>query len=190
MAWLTLLAVLVGGSFWLGEPMYMEWKDQRAMRSSLHDRQRLAERLLEQKSEILESWEALREGMPAYPKDLDVTSQILRNLQQNADKHGLILVRVEPDEEVSVKDLYEVSISCSWEGDLDALVKFLYQVQAESGMVDTRQITVTPARGNDGRLKGNMVVDFAYTRSSSPPKSAREPEQVPESDVLEVKIGS
>lgn len=186
LVWLTLAAVLLGGSFWLGEPMYQDWKDQRSARSTLHDRQRLAERLLEQKTDIQERWESLRAAMPSYPLDLDVTSQLLRNLQQTADKQGLILVRVEPDEEVSVGDLYEVSIACSWEGSLDALVKFLYDVQAESGMVDTRQITVTPTRGNDGRLKGNMVVDYAYSRSNVTPESTPAVEE----PVIEVKIGS
>ena len=186
LVWLTLAAVLLGGSFWLGEPMYQDWKEQRAARSTLHDRQRLAERLLEQKVEIQERWDSLKSAMPSYPLDLDVTSQLLRNLQQTADKQGLNLVRVEPDEEVSVGDLYEVSITCSWEGSLDALVKFLYDVQAESGMVDIRQITVTPTRGQDGRLKGNMVVDYAYSRSSPTPESAPAVEE----PVMEVKIGS
>ena len=190
LAWLTLAAVLLGGSFWLGEPMFQEWKDQRSARNSLYDRQRLAERLLEQKTEIQNRWETLRSNMPSYPIDLDVTSQLLRNLQQSADKQGLNLVRVEPDEEVSVGDLYEVSIACSWEGSLEALVKFLYQVQAESGMVDVRQITVTPTRGDGGRLKGNMTVDYAYSRSSTPPPKEAEPESKTEAEVMEVKIGS
>lgn len=185
--WVTLAAVLLGGSFWLGEPMYKEWRSQRGDRSALHDRQRLAERLLEQKADIRQRWTAMRKSMPNYPLDQDVTSQLLRNLQQTADKQGLNLVRVEPDEEVSVGDLYEVSITCSWEGTLDALVKFLYDVQAESGMVDTRQITVTPTRGDDGRLKGNMVVDYAYSRSAPTPEPAPEVEEEP---VMEVKIGN
>ena len=189
LAWLTLVAILLGGSFWLGEPMFKEWKDQRAARSSLNDRQRLAERLLEQKSDIQARWETLRSTMPSYTTapGVPVTSQLLKKLQQTAQKQSLNLTRVEPDEEVSVGDLYEVSIGCGWEGNLDALVKFLYEVQAESGMVDVRQITVTPARGDGGMLKGNMTVDYAYTRSKA---SAEQVQPDNKADVMEVKIGN
>lgn len=185
LAWVTLAAVLLGGSFWLGEPMFQEWQEQRSARSTLNDRQRLAERLLEQKSDIQARWETLRNSMPSYttnPGD-PVTSQLLKKLQQTAQKQSLNLTRVDPDEEVNVGDLYEVSIDCGWEGSLEALVKFLYQVQTESGMVDVRQITVAPARSDAGTLKGNMTVDYAYTRSTAPP-------QEEETEVMEVKIGS
>lgn len=168
---LTCLAVLIGGTFWLGEPMLQQLNERREQRSTLRDREKIAAYLLDQRDEIASRWDAIRSRMPMYPENLDVTSQLLKDLQRSADQFNLALLRVEPDDEENVGDLYEVSIQCSWEGTLDSLVKFLYKVQEESGMVDTRQLTITPTRSGVRMLKGNMVVDYAYSRGTPPPES-------------------
>lgn len=164
LAGLTSLAILLGGTFWLGEPMWKDLQTRRDARSTLQDRNRIAEHLLNQKEEIEARWDSLRNRMPIYPLDQDVTSQLLKDLQRNADQFNLALLRVEPGDEEGVGDLYEVSIQCSWEGTLDSLVKFLYKVQEDSGMVDTRQLTITPGRGSQSTLKGAIIVDYAYSR--------------------------
>jgi Tfp pilus assembly protein PilO len=182
----TLIAVLIGGTFWLGEPMWKDLQNRRDARSTLQDRKKIAEYLLNQQSEIEARWEALRSRMPIYPLDQDVTSQLLKDLQRNADQYNIALLRVEPGDEESVGDLYELSIQCSWEGTLKALVQFLYKVQEDSGMVDTRSLTITPGRQSRSALKGTIVVDYAYSRQRSVPASET---QASEEGPVEINLG-
>ncbi len=164
LALMTLAIVLVGLTFWVGEPKYEEWKRLSTEAEALHQRRVIAERLMSQKPELDSRLEVLRETLPAHPAELDVTSQILRNLQRTADEHGLTLLRREPDRERPIGDLYELAVTCTWEGELRALVHFLYALQSQGAIVDVRQLTIAPVQGAPNRLRGNLTVDYAYSR--------------------------
>lgn len=187
--WLTLAAVLLGGTFWLGEPMWDGLKEARQTRSSLRDRERLALRLMDREGDIQTRWNRLRSQMKNYPLEMKVTSEVLKQIQQTANKHDLILANRDPGEEENVGDLYEFSVKVGWRGELSALVKFLYDLQTESGMVDVSEINIRPTK--DGQLEGNMTVEYAYTRSASPEPQATaavvNPEPVQEP--IQVEIG-
>ena len=140
------IALLVGITWWFAEPFYTEFKDHRAAIGRLHTRGLIAERLLEQQSRINERLISLRGKMPTYPVSQDVTSGLLKSLQRSSDAHGLILLRQEPSKERHVGELYELTITCSWEGSLKALIGFLYAVQEQGAIVDINQLTVSPKR--------------------------------------------
>ena len=160
----TLVVVLIGMTFWIGEPRYQEWKENSRDMELLVRRQVAAQRMLDQAADLDERLAQLRAELPRYAPGMDVTAQLLRNLQQVADAHGLLLLRREPEPERRIGDLYELAITCSWEGELAALVHFLYAWQAQGAIVDIRQLTVTPVRGSPERLRGTLTVDFAYSR--------------------------
>jgi hypothetical protein len=65
--------------------------------------------------------------------------------------------------------LFETAITCDWEGDLPALVNFLYAQQSQGAVSDVRQLSVQPVGGRDvpaGHLKGNFTIDYAYRRDA------------------------
>jgi len=168
LAVITLVVVLVGGTYWLVEPRFEEWRSNSEEVDYLMARRAAAQRLIDQRGNLDERLSQLRERLPQYPAEIDViTSQLLRNLQRFADENQLTLLRREPEPERQIGDLYEASISVTWEGDLNALVRFLYALQAQGTIVDIRQLTITPVQGAPNRLRGNFTVDYAYSRVKS-----------------------
>ena len=165
LALITLIVVLVGLTYWIGEPRYREWQQQNEEVELLERRRDAAQRLLDQTADLEGRLAELREALPQYVEGTDVTSQILRNLQQIADEHNFLLLRREPEPERRIGDLYELAITCTWEGELRALVHFLYALQAQGAIVDVRQLTVTPVQGDGSRLRGTLTVDYAYSRT-------------------------
>ena len=117
------------------------------------------------------------------------STQAWSNRHGDAGQHNLTLTRRNPGAERQAGDLYETAISCDWEGDLEALVNFLYAQQAQGAVSDVRQLSVQPVGGRDvpaGHLKGNFTIDYAYRREAgatenkpepAPSAPAEEPEQ-------------
>jgi len=171
--------VLAGGSLWLGLPMLKEWRKLHGEGRQLRQRVEMADRLLRQRTDVDSRMLKLREIMPEYAVDTDVTSQLLKNLQSTADQYGVSLLRQEPEKEKQAGSLYEMSISCTWEASLDGLTRFLFALTAQGSVVDVQQLSVSPAQGNGSRLKGNFKVDYAYSRIAIPESS--DPVPAPES---------
>lgn len=164
LALITLAVILLGLGYVLGESRYGAWREHRQERVVLQRRQAAAEQLLERGGDPERRLAQLRETLPVYPRGTDVTAQLLRRLQQVADEHDFLLLRREPEPERAIGDLFELAISCTWEGELSALVHFLYALQAQGAIVDVRQLTVAPVQGSPERLRGTVTVDFAYSR--------------------------
>ncbi len=160
----ALVVVLAAVSYWVGESRYAEWRETARMEEALRQRRVIAERLLDQRDDLDRRMEALREGLPRHSMEADVTSQLLRSLQRTADDHGLQLLRREPEEERRIGELYELAITCTWEGTLDALVHFLYALHTQGANVDVRHLTIAPHPGQPAQLRGSFTVDYAYSR--------------------------
>ncbi len=109
----------------------------------------------------------LREALPSYPEDQDVTSRLLTLLENAANRHNLELLRRDPERERRDGELYELTINCRWRGDLEALVFFLFDLQQQGVQLGVRQLSITP-RGA-GRLEGTMTIDGAYSRHPTDP---------------------
>jgi len=165
--WLTFAVLLFGGTYWFGESKWAEWKAARAESERWRQRIQVAQRMLDQREEWMARLEEIRSRLPGHPEGKDVTAELLKMLEREAQQHGLTLLRREPEDEKSLGDLYEVAINCTWEGPLDALVHFLYAIHTKGVILDVRQLTVSPIPGEKGRLKGGFTVDFAYSRAFS-----------------------
>ncbi|MFH0879500.1 MAG: GspMb/PilO family protein [Lentisphaerota bacterium] len=167
LAWMTAVVVLLGTTYWLGEPKLKEWEEFSSARQLLTERRVEAERWLNEKDGVEQRLNVLRKTLPKYPPEQDVMEELLRTIERLASEHSLTLIRRETDKERSVGDLYEVAITCTWEGELDALVHFLYALQVQGAILDIRQLGISPAQGGSGRLKGNFTVDCAYSREKA-----------------------
>ena len=165
LGWLTLAVVLAAGTYWFVAPKFKEWKESTAKMEDISRQIQLTHHRIAQRP----TWEAklgdLRGQLPAHDMNKEVTAELLKNLEQTAREHGLSLLRREPEAEESLGDgLYEVAIHCTWEGELSALVHFLYAIQLQGVILDIRQLTVSPTKGAGEQLKGSFTVDCAYTR--------------------------
>jgi Tfp pilus assembly protein PilO len=166
LAWITTVILVLGGTYWFGQSKVQDWKATIRERAALVDRRKIAERLLGNQTAINQRLALIRKQLPQHPADKDVTAELLRTLEKMAQENNLILLRREPEKEKNVGDLYEVAILCTWEGDLDAVVHFLYALQSQGAILDIHQMTISPGQ-SPGRLKGTFTMDCAYTREGS-----------------------
>ena len=166
LAWLTMVVVVLGITAFIGTPKFKEWRESRKQIQELVMRKRMAERVLQDKEDIDQRLQSFRDQLPQYPEGRDVTSEMLKNLEKMAQKHGVALLRRDPSKERQVGDLYEVGINCRWEGDLESVVHFLYDLQSQGAILDIRELNISPSNDRHGgeKLKGSFTVDYAYTR--------------------------
>jgi hypothetical protein len=180
LGWLTLTVVLLGVTYWGAQSKYAEWQETKRERAGLLREVAKAQRMLDQKEEWETKLTEEQGNLPRHPEGKDVTAELLKTLERTAQDHGLILIRREPKPEKSLGDLFQVAIVCTWEGDLNALVHFLYAIHTKGAILDIRQLTVAPVQGQKGRLKGGFTVDCAYTRGAPTP--------APEPTALQVEV--
>ncbi|NCC52733.1 MAG: hypothetical protein EOM20_16155 [Spartobacteria bacterium] len=174
LAWITLVAVIGGATYWFAEPKYKAWQERKAEMELLQDRMLVTRHLLEQRGEWEQELSALRDALPKHPADKEVTGEIMRNIAETASRNNLTLLRREPDKEEDLGDLFETSVHCTWDGELDALAHFLYEVQQQGAVMDIQSLSVAPMKGAPGRLKGSFTIDCAYTRDSDPNADSKE----------------
>ena len=164
---------LFGGSALLGRSKIDEWKDlnrqQAAVRSQIEqDKKMLVERPRWQKE-----FQKLRGMLPQYPLDKKMDVHWLSVMDELAKKHGINITQRQVGEEKRVGDIYELPIECKdWDGQLDAMVHFLFDLQAEGAMLDVRQMMVKPKEPRtDDSLRGRVTLYCAYTRAAAPSKA-------------------
>ncbi len=162
----TFVVVLLGATYWVGEPRVKELRDIERSRQGLVALRKSAEGLIARQGDVDQKLAELRKQLPEHPQGKDVTAETMMMLERKAQESGLTLLRRDPDKEKSVGDLYEVAIKCTWEGDLGAVVHFLYALQEQGAILDVSQLQMSPSQGGTDRLKGNFTVDCAYSRAS------------------------
>ena len=109
-------------------------------------------------------YEQVRERMPVFPYEKDVDTHWLNVMDSVATRDGLAIARRQTNKEAEVGDVYELPIDCKdWEGTLESLVKFLYDLNQEGAMLDVRQLYVRTSN-KPGFLKGTFTLYCAYMR--------------------------
>jgi hypothetical protein len=164
---ITATAGAIGLSFWIGDPLVKDWRAAGEIRAKLEGEKSVNQRLIDQRGRWQEDFAALRNAIPKHPPEKAVTAEMLKTIKKMADEHRLALSRLEPEKEETVGDLWEVAIDCAWEGDLESIVRFLYAVQMQGATLDIRQMTIAPAQGSPGKLKGTFTIFFAFAREKT-----------------------
>ena len=179
---LTLAVVLLALTYVALKPEFQEWAEFRAQREDLLARRAAAELLLDSRETVEARLAEFRQGLPVFAAGKKAEAELMRALEQMVSQQGLTLTRREPGDEREAGDLYETSITCYWEGELPALVNFLYAQQSQGAVSDMRQLSVQPVGGPgvpEGRLKGTFTMDYAYRREAgateTPPETAGAP---------------
>jgi len=124
------------------------------------------ERLLITQRAVWDSrYAKVQDLMPVFPADKPVDTYWLALMDKAATKNGLNIDKRQVDAEKQVGDVYEIAIECKdWEGSLDALVHFLYDIESEGVMMDIRQMYVRPHPTNRALLRGTFTLYCAYMR--------------------------
>lgn len=106
----------------------------------------------------------LRTRLSRYPAAMDVTADYLKILGRVAKDNNITLVQIKPQKEKRQGDCYEMPIDCTWEGNLNNLVRFLYALDQENVTMDMEDLSVSLVAGGKGWLKGNFTLMCIYTR--------------------------
>lgn len=121
--------------------------------------------LIAQRAQWEKRYEGVRHLMPVFPANQPVDTYWLGVMDRAATKNGLNIAKRQVGQEDLVGDVCEVAIDCKdWEGSLDALVHFLYDLESEGVMMDMRQMFIRPNPANHALLRGNFTLYCAYMR--------------------------
>lgn len=163
----TLFTVLFGVTYGLGGSKIEEQRKMAEDKTRLLRQIKLHQRILEEK----ESWrgrlEELQAQLPVYDQRVSVNGEILKSIKRVADQHKLDLTKSRTDPEKAIGNLFELSVVCEWEGELDALVHFLYAVNEQGLRFDIRELTIRPDAKRAGIIRGSIIIDCAYRRSTA-----------------------
>ena len=170
LGWCTGLVLLVGITYWMIQPRLAAWREMRLYRQAITEQIKLAQRLVDQRPEWVERMDQLRTSVDRHPADRDVTADYLRLLERLAGESNLTLIKRNAQKEKAFGDLLELLIDCTWEGELEALVQFIYALEKQSAVMDMEELTVSLVSGKDAKLKGNFVIVCIYSRL--PPDAA------------------
>lgn len=172
MVMIMIAVLLLGLTYLLADPMIRQWREAASVRERLERDRAMVQGTLDRRGEYEGKLVSLRASLPTYGTNEAVGASLLQQVRKLADENQLVTTRITPDAEKSIGDLYEQAIECTWEAELEPLVKFLYAVQVAGATLDIRTMTIAPAQ--DTRLKGTMKIFFAYKRGEPEP-AAEEP---------------
>ena len=148
------------------------WKASQRLYASAQKKLQEERELIAAKDEWTAKYEQMRGLMPVFPYDKDVDTHWLNIMDSTATRNGFTIARRQTSKEVEVGDVYELPIDCKdWEGTLEALVKFLYDLHQEGAMLDVRQLFVRPSN-RPGYLKGTFTLYCAYMRGDEKKQAA------------------
>ena len=119
--------------------------------------------LIEQHQVWNEEYAKNADLMPVFEPGRQVQTYWLGVLDRLASSNELSIIRRQVGEERQLGDVYELPIECKeWEGSLESLTKFLYDVHAEGAMLDVRKLFIRPGpRG----LRGSFTLFCAFLRA-------------------------
>ena len=163
MAMATGTVILFGLSALLAKAKIDEWKDILKKQEGLslqikNNNKTIADRPIWQKK-----LNDLQKVLPEYPVDKKMDIQWLSAMDELASKHGIKILKRQAGEEKIVGDVYELPVECKeWEGNLNSLVHFLFDLQNQGAMLDIRQLQIKPKSGD--LLRGYFSLYCAYAK--------------------------
>jgi len=130
----------------------------------LRNRETIAE-----KQKWTREYAKLNKMMPTLPAGRKTDAHWLEIMDSMASKNGVKIFKRQAGEEKKMGDVYELPLECKeWEGTLDSMLHFLFDMQSEGAMLDIRQLSVKP-QGKDV-LRGRFMLYCAYMRESQKTK--------------------
>jgi hypothetical protein len=151
----TLAAAAYGGLFYLAARQMDEWRLLQAEKTQLWDSIRRSEVLVGEQQRWTDEMATLQALMPQFPAGMQMDVHWKREMDKKATRHNLKIVNHEAGAEQREGPIYELPVFCRrWEGTLDSLVHFLFDLQSEGAMLDIRYLYIKPKDRviHDGRF--------------------------------------
>jgi hypothetical protein len=166
----TLAVVVFGGTAILAKPRIERWKSVREAQGSVRGEIEGDRKLVDRRP----YWEArhqeLTRSLPRFPANRKMDVHWLSVMDRQATKNNLRIGNRQAGDEKDLGDVFEMPIECKdWDGTLEAIVRFLYDLQAEGAMFDIRYLWIKPKEKDI--LRGHFTLYCAYTREA-PAKNA------------------
>lgn len=166
----TLSVALFGATGMVVRPKLDRLKQIRAEQVSVNAEIRRDRGLVSERKKWVTELEELSKALPLYPRDKKMDVYWLAYMDKAAAKHGVRIKRRKAGKERSEGDFYELPIEVEhdgWEGSLDSLVRFLFDLHSQGAMLDIRQLLIKPRK--DGLLEGRFSLYCAYGREGPAP---------------------
>ncbi len=172
---ITLAVALFGATAMLARPQIDKWqalkREQAQVQATIDaDRELLTTR---------DRWQGKYDEMKSLLTQFDANQRVdvhwLSLMDSLARKHKVKISRRQVGDEERSGDVYELPIECrEWQGDLDSVVRFLFELQSKGGTLDIRHLLMKP----DDRkvLRGRFTLYCAYTRRGVAPERAVTPD--------------
>ncbi len=161
----TLAVILFGFTYGMAGSKIAEQREMKSEKARLRRQIKLHKRILDEKENWIDRLDALQSQLPVYNRKTSVNVELPKKIKRMADQHSLDLLQTQPVGEEQVGSLYELSVRCEWQGKLDALVHFLYELHDQGIRFDVRKIDIKPVAKQKGMLKGAMIINCAYRRA-------------------------
>jgi hypothetical protein len=160
----TLIAVLFGVTYWLAGTRIAEQRHIKMEKARLLRQIEVHKRIIAEKENWYGRLKELQDQLPVFDEKISITAELLKNIKRVADDTRVDLVRTQPYSEKQIGTLYELGVSCNWEGTLDSLVHFLYELQKQGIRFDVQQLSIQPDPQRDRVLKGSLMINCAYRK--------------------------
>jgi hypothetical protein len=167
LAWATGVVLLFLPTwFFFVAPRLEDARDKRDKRTNAAADWEAERKLADQKPVWQARLDESLKTLAAYPESQDVTADMLIKVENLAVSNSLVLTRREPQKKDRHGDLGTLDIKCNWEGSLEALVRFLFALQQNHGMLDVNQLYIKSE--SKGLLKGTFTINCSYMRLKPP----------------------
>jgi hypothetical protein len=174
LSWSVGLLILLGLSYWFCAPKVRIWMENASNRKQMAESAALQEKIIQTREQWAGRQAALMTKLAKYAADQDVTADYLKIMERVAKDSNLSLTRRQPQKEKRHGEMYELAIDCSWEGNLEGLIRFLFALEQEKNAMDIEDLTVSLQPGGKGQMKGNFTINCVYARSGQPPPGPKE----------------
>jgi hypothetical protein len=117
------------------------------------------------KDRYVEDYEQAKAFMPSFEANKTTEATWLKKMREIALKNLIIISQDEAKSEIVGDDVHELPIEVrSWEGSLEALVKFMYELEnTDEGMFAITELNFRPS-SKKGYLRGSFTLNCAYMR--------------------------
>jgi len=161
----TIAAILFGGTAIFAKPRIEQWKGARSGQAAVRADIEADRKLIEGRAEWQARYAEISRKLVSVPADKRTDAYWLSVVDKTAAAHSLAISKRQAMEEKSLGEVQELPIECNWDGSLDSLVRFLFDLQSRGAMFDMRQLLVKPTAKD--MLRGRFVLYCAYTREKA-----------------------
>ena len=129
------------------------------------DRYEQEEKLISERRKWNELYDREKAAMPTFEAGKATDTVWLRKVEDLARTNLVLITSIDSGKEVEAGDVLELPIEVkSWEGSLEALVKFMHALEnTPEGMFDVKEISLKPSQ-KKGYLRGSLSITCAYMR--------------------------